>query len=121
MSTREIKMRTKQIEVLVFDGCPNLESTIEHARQAVTRANVSADLRVVRVETDDDAQRLRFLGSPTVRVDGVDVEPAAIGREDFGMQCRIYSVAGRYQGTPPADWIAAALRGGRPEEPSDAP
>jgi hypothetical protein len=115
-----MKMRTKQIEVLVFDGCPNLDSTIEHARQAITHANVPADVRVVRVETDADAKRLRFLGSPTVRVDGVDVEPATIGRGDFGLQCRIYSVAGRYQGTPPADWIAAALRGGRREEPSDA-
>lgn len=102
-------MGTKQIEVLVFDGCPNLDSAIERVREAMRLANVAADLRVVRVESDDDAKRLHFLGSPTVRVDGVDVEPGSIGREDCGLQCRIYSVAGRHQGTPPADWIAAAL------------
>jgi hypothetical protein len=114
-------MRTKQIEVLVFDGCPNVHPTIEQVHQAIARANVPADLRVVRVETDDDAKRLRFLGSPTVRVDGVDVEPASVGREDFGLQCRIYSVAGRYQGTPPVDWIAAALRDDRGNGPSEEP
>jgi hypothetical protein len=104
-------MRTKQVEVLVFDGCPNLEPTVERAREAIAHANVPAELRVVRIESDEDAKRLRFLGSPTVRVDGVDVEPATPGREDFGLQCRVYSVGGRYHGAPPVDWIDAALRG----------
>ncbi len=103
-------MSTRKIEVLVFDGCPNLEPTLESAREAIAHASVPADLRVVRVESDDEARRLRFLGSPTVRVDDVDVDPAALERRDFGLQCRVYSVAGRYQGRPPADWIAAALR-----------
>jgi hypothetical protein len=103
-------MRRKQVEVLVFDCCPNREPTVERAREAIAHANVPADLRVVRVETDDEAKRLHFLGSPTVRVDGVDVEPATSSRDDFGLQCRVYAVAGRYQGTPPLDWIAAALR-----------
>jgi hypothetical protein len=109
-------MRTRQVEVLVFEGCTNLEPALEHAREALTHANVLADLRVVRLESDDDAQRLRFLGSPTVRVDGVDVEPASLRREDFGLQCRVYEVAGRYQETPPTDWIAAALCGAVVEE-----
>lgn len=103
-------MGTRQVEVLVFDGCPNLEPAVECAREAIAHAKVLADLRLVRIETDDEAKRLRFLGSPTVRVDGVDVEPAVANRDDFGLQCRVYSVAGRYQGTPPVEWIAAALR-----------
>lgn len=114
-------MRMKQIEVLVFEGCPNLDSTVGRTREAITYANVPADLRVIRVESDDDAKRLRFLGSPTVRVDGVDVEPTTAGREDFGLQCRIYSVGGRHQGAPPVDWIAAALRGDRRGDPSEGP
>jgi hypothetical protein len=101
----------KQVEVLVFEGCPNVEATVAAAREAIAQAKVSADLRVVRIESDDAAERLRFLGSPTVRVDGSDVEAGTNHRNDFGLQCRVYSVAGRYQGTPPIDWIAAALRG----------
>lgn len=110
-------MRAKQVEVLVFEGCPNLEPAIGQVREAIARASVPADLLVVRVESDDDAKRLHFLGSPTVRVDGVDVDPASQGRNDFGLQCRVYSVAGSHRGTPPVEWIAAALRGG---EASDA-
>jgi hypothetical protein len=98
------------VEVLVFEGCPNLEASIAAARVAIGLANVDADVRVVRVVTDGDAKRLRFLGSPTVRVDGRDVEAGTKDRVDYGLQCRVYSVEGRYHGTPPVDWITAALR-----------
>jgi len=110
-------MATRQVEVLVFEGCPNIEKTAERAREAIARTSVPADLRVVRIESDGEAKRLRFLGSPTVRVDGVDVEAGTQGRDDFGLQCRVYAVEGGYQGTPPTDWIAAALRR---EEPTHA-
>jgi hypothetical protein len=100
----------KQVEVLIFEGCPNAEATVAAAREAIGLAKVAADVRIVRVESDDAARRLRFLGSPTVRVDGHDVEAGTRDRGDFGLQCRVYSVAGRYQGTPPVDWITAALR-----------
>ncbi len=110
-------MRAKQVEVLVFAGCPNFEPALETTREAIASADVPADLRVVQVESEDAARRLRFLGSPTVRVDGADVEPATRGREAFGLQCRLYSVAGRLQGAPPVDWIAAALRAPAVEDP----
>jgi hypothetical protein len=113
-------MSERRVEVLVFDGCPNLEATLERARAAVAAANAHAEVQLVRVESDEDAKRLRFLGSPTVRVDGVDVDGSAKQRDDFGLQCRIYSVGGRLEGAPPIDWIAAALRG-EPADASDAP
>jgi hypothetical protein len=108
---------TKRVEVMVFDGCPHLAAAVERAREAMAQADVPADLHVVRVTSDVEAKRLRFPGSPTVRVDGVDVEHAAQAREDYGMQCRVYAVEGRYQGVPPVEWIAAALRGDRRAEP----
>lgn len=42
----------------------------------------------------ENAERLRFLGSPTVRVNSVDVEPAARRRSDFGFACRTYNGQG---------------------------
>jgi hypothetical protein len=104
-------MSERQVEVLVFDGCPNVDTALSRARTAIDATNVRAELRLVRVASNDDARRLRFLGSPSVRVDGVDVDRTAKHRDDFGLQCRIYSVEGRLDGAPPADWIAAALRG----------
>jgi hypothetical protein len=103
------------VDVLVFDGCPNIEATLERARGAIAAANVVADVQLVRVANDDQARQLRFLGSPTVRVDGTDVDPAAVPRDDFGMQCRLYAVDGRFESAPPLAWIVAALRGEGPK------
>jgi hypothetical protein len=107
-------MNKRRVEVLVFDGCPNLEATVECTRQAIARTGVPADLHIVQVGSDEEAARLGFLGSPTVRVDGVDVEPATAAREDFGLQCRVYAIDGRIQGAPPTRWIVNALRGEGP-------
>lgn len=101
----------RHVEVLFFDGCPNVDLATSRVRQAIASAGVQADVQLVRIEGDDDAVRRRFLGSPTVRVDGSDVDGAAEARTDFGLQCRVYSVDGQLEGAPPVAWIEAALRG----------
>ena len=68
------------IEVLYFDGCPSYEALVPHLQQLLSERGVAADVALRRVDSDADAQRLRFLGSPTVRVDGRDVEPGADAR-----------------------------------------
>ena len=99
----------KTVEVLFFAGCPHAPLAIERARDAVARSGMSAEVRLVPVETTEDAEHHRFLGSPTVRVDGLDVEPSARSRKRFGMQCRLYSDAGTFAGAPPIAWIELAL------------
>ena len=106
-------MKGRRVEVLLFGGCANAETALERARAAIRESNVEADLAIVRVESEDEARRLRFLGSPTVRVDGRDVDPNAEARDDFGLQCRVYDVSGRLEGVPPTNWIVSALRRSR--------
>ncbi len=98
-----------RVEVLFFGGCPNVDIALARARKAAEATGV-ADVRLVPVESEDDARRLGFLGSPTVRVDGLDVEVSARARTDFGLQCRVYSVGGRMAGVPPVEWVEAALQ-----------
>jgi len=101
-------MSTRTIEILFFDGCPNLNSAVERARAAAGDTDVI--LRLHSVESDEEAREARFLGSPSVRVDGVDVEPAARGRTDFALQCRVYPREhGGLEGAPPIEMIRAAL------------
>ena len=114
-------MIEKDVEVMVFEGCPNVDVALERARAAVSDSKVPASVRLVHVENDHEAQRQRFLGSPTVRVDGRDIDPSAKDRDDFGMQCRVYSVSGRLDGAPPKEWIASALRGESPHVAGSAP
>jgi hypothetical protein len=64
-----------------------------------------ADVREIMVPDVSTAQRVNFLGSPTVRVNGIDIEPAAMERRDFGLMC------GRYAGgVPLTSLIRAAVR-----------
>jgi Alkylmercury lyase len=70
---------------------------------------VRAEIALRRVESDAEAQRLRFLGSPSVRVDGHDVEPGADARDDFGLKCRLYRTVDGLCGVPPDVWVLAAL------------
>ena len=103
-----------KVELLYFDGCPNYESVVPRVRELLGQAGVSADVELRRIESDEDARRLRFLGSPTVRVDGRDVEPGADERAGYALQCRLYRTAAGVAGAPPDDWIIAALREHQP-------
>jgi hypothetical protein len=102
-------MTDHTVELLFFDGCPNHEALERRLRALVANRFPQAELRLRRVESDDDAQRLRFLGSPSVRVDGRDVEPGADDRGDYGLKCRLYRTGDALAGAPPDAWIRSAL------------
>ncbi len=95
--------------MLYFDGCPNVEVATLRARKAVETSGVLAEVTLVRIDDSADAERRQFLGSPTIRVNGQDVEVSARARSDFGLQCRVYEVDGKLAGSPPVAWIEAAL------------
>jgi hypothetical protein len=102
-------MPTKRVELLVMEGCPNVDATLARVREVLSGRNMVADLAVVCIGSDAEAAGERFLGYPTVRIDGVDVEEAAAGREHYGLQCRVYSVDGRVERIPLRRWIETAL------------
>jgi hypothetical protein len=96
------------VEVLYSDRCPSYERLLPMIRRQA--ALVDAELAIRRVDTEEEAEALRFLGSPTVRVDGADVEPGAHAREDFGLKCRLYRTSSGMSGVPPAGLLEEALR-----------
>ena len=99
-----------KIEVLYFDGCPNHEALLPRLRELLDQADVATDVELVNVPDDDAAQTERFLGSPTLRIDGRDVEPGADERTDFGLKCRLYRTSSGFAGVPPDEWEIEALR-----------
>ena len=96
------------VEVLFFEGCPGFAELLPRVRALAAAAG--AELVVRAVETPEAAEHERFLGSPTVRVDGVDVEREAATRDDFGLKCRLYRDVGQQSHAPPEAWLRAALR-----------
>jgi hypothetical protein len=99
-----------KIEVLYFDGCPNHEALLPRLRELLDEAHVASPVELVDVPDDAAAQSQRFLGSPTLRVDGRDVEPGAELRTDFGLKCRLYRTKDGFAGMPLDDWMLDALR-----------
>lgn len=98
-----------KIELLYFDGCPSYRTLRPRLRELIESAGVDAGLDVRRVESAEAAASEAFLGSPTVRVDGQDVEPSAEARNDYGLKCRLYQTPRGLSGMPDDDWILAAL------------
>jgi hypothetical protein len=99
-----------RIEVLYFDGCPNHEVLLPRLDEILARTGVSAEIDLRRIASDDAAQRERFLGSPTVRINGRDVEPEAERRTDYGLKCRLYRASTGLSGQPREELLQAALR-----------
>lgn len=97
-------MPTK-VEVLFFEGCPHHREAVDLAREVV--AEIAPDLQVEEVEVLDNeqAEELRFLGSPTIRVNGADIEPDAASRKQYALACRMYGGSG----VPPRELLEGAL------------
>jgi hypothetical protein len=79
-----------KVEVLYFDGCPTYEAAEKTLRDVFADKGLEADVELVAVNTDEEARRLRFPGSPTIRVAGKDLFPTE-EREDWRLGCRIYA------------------------------
>lgn len=97
-----------QVELLYFDGCPNYRALGARVERMLAERGLGG-LVLVPVVSVEEAESRRFLGSPTLRVDGRDVEPGVEGRTDFGMQCRIYVSADGLKPAPSDAMIVAAL------------
>jgi hypothetical protein len=98
-------MTQPQVELLYWDGCPSHPRALRELRAAMAEAGLDPDTVLVReVDTDQRASRERFVGSPTIRIDGVDVMPPDEA-EAVGLTCRVYRARdGRIVPVPdPAD------------------
>jgi len=104
-----VPARTVRVEVLARRNCPNRGIAITLAERAVRETGVPARIEVVDMSTESQAQRRRFLGSPTVRVDGRDVEPGSNGRTGFTLACRVYRTERGLAGWPDERWVREAL------------
>lgn len=107
------KRETLKAEVLYFGGCPSYVTAEKTLREVLGVLGMDEEVGMIAVETDEEAARLRFPGSPTIRVDGEDLFPAssAAKREDWRLGCRVYLTPGGFKGSPTAAMIEEALTG----------
>jgi len=94
-----------KIEIFYFEGCPNHKPASERVLGIIREEGFSATVTEIEVPDQAAAKELGFLGSPSIRVDGVDIEPVSRTSTGGSFACRCYP-----GGLPPAEMIRAALR-----------
>jgi hypothetical protein len=100
-----------RVELLYWPGCPSHDKALAELRSAMSRIGLDPSTIVVReLGTDADAEREQFVGSPTVRLDGVDIDPSSAAEQPIGLACRVYRRRdGRFAPTPDPDDLRDAL------------
>ena len=93
-----------RIEILYVPGCPNYQPALDAVKKVLASESVASEVHSLGVTTDAEAKALLFPGSPTVRVNGRDVEPSAVIVP--GLACRIYPNG---TGIPPEEFVRAAI------------
>jgi hypothetical protein len=102
-------MDAMKIELFFFDGCPGHAELRDRLPHLLEQASVKARIEEHRVDSEQGARRERFLGSPTLRVNGHDVDPSAATRRDYGIRCRLYPAENGLARIPPDGWITDAI------------
>ena len=78
-----------KIELLYWDGCPSHPEALSLLHEVLAEVGVTSSVEQIEVVTDEDAVRLSFPGSPTIRIDGRDVDPEGAAARP-ALTCRIY-------------------------------
>ena len=99
-----------KIELYYFDGCPSYERARENLKEALCcEREIAQEIELVPVVSEADAQTKRFLGSPTIRIDGTDIEGPEAEKKGYGFRCRLYVENGRLSGWPSVQKIRQSL------------
>jgi hypothetical protein len=98
-----------QVELLYFDGCPTYRTAEKTLEEVLTEQGIEAQVELVAVNTDEEAGRLRFPGSPTIRVDDEDLFPVPDRAAGYALGCRMYATPEGLRGSPTAQMVRAAL------------
>ncbi|MHB8525767.1 MAG: DF family (seleno)protein [Candidatus Acidiferrales bacterium] len=105
-----------KVEVLYVAECPSHSAAVKLVREVLAAQGVAAEIQEVLVRDERMANELKFLGSPTIRVNGRDVAREAQNPQIFALSCRLYARS-EQAGLPPLEMIHQAIieaqRGGK--------
>ena len=97
------------VEVLFVEDCPHYPPTLALIQRVLAELSIDAELRTTLVGDQAAAEQARFAGSPTIRVDGRDVEPGSEPPSEIVVGCRLYRLEHRFDGQPEERWAREAL------------
>jgi hypothetical protein len=98
-----------RVELLYFVGCPNALLACKELMSVLRAYGRPVVIQRIKVRDQRHALELRFLGSPSLRVNGQDVEPQARRRNEFALACRTYRRDDQPRPAPSHEQIFRAL------------
>ena len=99
-----------KVELYWWEGCPSYPEALELLRGVLAERGLDVEVELREVRSDDEAEQLRFPGSPTIRIDGRDVDPRG-AESPPALTCRIYHLPdGRVSPVPSREQLEEALR-----------
>jgi hypothetical protein len=109
----EVRMTLKpgpKIGFLFWEDCPSHPQALELLKEVMAEVGVDSPIEKTEVLTDEDAERLAFPGSPTIRVDGVDIDAEGAAQMGTALTCRVYILEdGRFSPLPSREMLRRAL------------
>ena len=108
--------RRPLVELLTTSNCPHRDAAPALVQRVCRQSDGQAEVRLVGVPDQPAAERLRFLGSPTIRVNGRDIEPGAEGNHEYVCACRLYQGEHSLRGLPEEAWLRQALHDAKPSD-----
>jgi hypothetical protein len=101
-----------RITFLYFEDCPSHEIALARLQEVLQEEGIEAEIQIVKVDSEDQARRLKFIGSPTIRIEGEDILPHT-DNEIVGLTCRAFVLEdGRISPLPSYEMIREGLRRG---------
>jgi hypothetical protein len=94
-----------RIEVLYFSACPNYAPALARLKSVLLQEELTADIAEIEIKDESSAPAWQFFGSPTIRVDGLDIDPNSRVEAGTWLACRRY-----VGGLPSEEMIRAALK-----------
>lgn len=100
-----------KIDLFYFNGCPSWRIGLKNLKSALKREGMDAEISLVCLSDDAQAARMKFLGSPSFRVDGVELWPEQ--REYYNLSCRVYFTPSGMKGSPTVEMLQEKLQAGK--------
>ena len=99
-----------KVELYYFDGCQSWQRARENLKHALQLEQISAQVETILVADSADVQLKRFIGSPTIRIDGIDIEGPVAETRGYAYGCRVYTDGTRTAGWPSVNQVRRALQ-----------
>jgi hypothetical protein len=96
--------------LLWFQDCPNHQAARVLLEELLGELAPGTSVEDIDATDPEVARRHRFPGSPTIRIDGGDVDPSYKDPGDYTPRCRVYWTAAGLRGLPERAWVESALQ-----------